>query len=290
MDRLFEQVHFGQLTLFWDYGIRIENDFKGYYHWHQCCEFMLVHQGKGVVVVNRQTFEIKRGMFFFFQPYQLHQVYADVSTEHPYVRSIFYADPLLIEKQLRSFPSRHARFETMWRGSNRENAVDLGRGVERMEGIFEQYERAVRSGLGEDMEELTLLFLQMVNALPEPGTYAGRKAHRYSESVMQWIEEHYQEEVSLEQLAEQIHLSPHYVSRLFRQETGSSITDYLTARRIRHACRLLETTDLPVERVGNEAGFGNVSYFIQLFKKVVGVTPLKYRHSKMHTPPFSPRE
>ncbi|MBD0381493.1 AraC family transcriptional regulator [Paenibacillus sedimenti] len=289
MNRLFEPVYFDQNFLFWDYGIRIENNFKGYYHWHQCCEFLLVHQGQGTVVVNQHTFEIKRGMFFFFQPYQLHQVYADVSPEHPYVRSIFYADPLLIENQLRSFPSRHSRFEALWRSPNRANAYDLGHDVERMEWIFEQYEHAKRRGMREDIEELTLLFLQMINILPESDSNGSRKeielkakrALRYSETVMRWIEEHYHEEVSLEQLAEEIHLSPNYISRLFRQETGSNITDYLTARRIKQACRLLETTHLPVEQVGNEAGFGNVSYFIQLFKKVVGTTPLKYRHSKI---------
>jgi len=68
------------------------------------------------------------------------------------------------------------------------------------------------------------------------------------------------------------------VSRIFRQETGSSITDYLTARRIKQACRLLQTTSLPVDRVGIEVGLPNMSYFIQLFKKVTGVTPLKFRN------------
>jgi YesN/AraC family two-component response regulator len=95
---------------------------------------------------------------------------------------------------------------------------------------------------------------------------------------MRWIEEHYREEISLETLAEETHLSKFYVSRIFREETGSSITDYLTARRIKQACRLLQTTDLSVEQIGIRVGYPNASYFIQLFKKVVGVTPLKYRN------------
>jgi len=67
------------------------------------------------------------------------------------------------------------------------------------------------------------------------------------------------------------------VSRIFRQETGSSITDYVKARRIKQACRLLETTELPVERIGILSGFESPSYFIQLFKRMIGMTPLKYR-------------
>ncbi|MNI97083.1 Arabinose operon regulatory protein [compost metagenome] len=76
-----------------------------------------------------------------------------------------------------------------------------------------------------------------------------------------------------------MHLSKSYVSRIFHQETGSRLVDYLTARRIKQACRLLSTTDLPVERIGITVGFPNASYFNQLFKKSLGTTPLKYRKS-----------
>ena len=288
MNKLFEPVYLDQASLFWDYRIRIEHGYKGYYHWHQICEFVLVHEGQGTIVVNQQAYDIKRGMFFFFPPYQLHQVYADVSVSHPYLRSIFYTDPLLIEKQLSSFPRRQSRFADLWKGAVPSLGFDLKDKVQEMERIFEQYDQAYRCGRGEELEEITLLFLQIINLLPlsdtpDDGRHPMLKnggAGRYSESIMRWIEEHYHEEVSLELLAEELHLSPNYISRVFRQETGSGIKDYLTARRIKQACRLLETTNRPVEQIGYEVGFDNHSYFIQLFKRVVGTTPLKYRFSR----------
>ncbi|MFD2878690.1 helix-turn-helix domain-containing protein [Paenibacillus rhizoplanae] len=63
----------------------------------------------------------------------------------------------------------------------------------------------------------------------------------------------------------------------FHQETGGRLVDYLTARRLKQACRLLETTDLTVERIGRTVGFPNSSYFNQLFKRVLGLSPLQYR-------------
>ncbi|WP_284638436.1 AraC family transcriptional regulator [Paenibacillus silviterrae] len=290
MNRLFEPVALAPSSIFWDYDIRTEHNFRGYYHFHQCCEFVLVHEGKGTVVVNQHTFDIKRGRFFLFPPYQLHQIYAEVSPERPYVRSIFYADPLLAEKLLRSFPSRLARFEALWQSSNRAHVFDLNNRTGMMESIFEQYDEAKQRGKGDDLEELTMLLLQIIHTLPESVPTAGekpglqpqdRRALRYSETLMRWIEEHYHEEVSLERLAEETHLSPNYISRIFRQETGSSITDYLTARRMKQACRLLETTTLSVEQIARNIGVANSSYFIQLFKRVVGTTPLKYRSSKI---------
>lgn len=67
-------------------------------------------------------------------------------------------------------------------------------------------------------------------------------------------------------LAEEIHLSKSYVSRIFHQETGETLVDYLAARRIKQACRLLGTTDLRVEQIGIAVGFPNAFY-----KKPLGI-------------------
>ncbi|MDF2939002.1 MAG: hypothetical protein K0Q90_4375, partial [Paenibacillaceae bacterium] len=276
MNKLFEPVYFDHSTMFWDYRIRLTEHFKGYYHWHQCCECMLVHEGQGTVVLNRQTYRLRKGMLFFFQPYQLHQVYVELSSDQPYERSIFYVDPLAAEELLGAFPARRARFEALCRDSGQPHAYDLQQDAERMEWVFDTYQHAHSSGKGEDPEELTLFFLQFLQHLPE-AAFAGSgsanqskpmRSARYSERVMSWIEAHYQEKISMDHLAAALHLSNNYISRIFREETGSSVSDYLTARRIKQACRLLDTTDLPVSLVADAIGYDNPSYFIHLFKKV----------------------
>lgn len=293
MSKLFEPVNLEPNSVFWDYRIHIEDHFKGYYHWHQCWEFLLVHEGVGSIVVNQQTFEIRRGMFFCFQPYQLHQVYADVAPGRPYIRSIFYGDPRLIDKQLQPFPYRQSRYHTLCSRSNMANVYDLESGAEGMEYIFEQYERAVQQGRGGEDEELAVLFLQMINYLPDNGSprpdrdkkAAGNRSPRYANKVMSWVENNYHEKFDLDRLAKELHLSRNYVSRIFREETGTSITEYLTARRVKQACRLLEKTDLSVEHIGNQVGFDNASYFINLFKKELGTTPLRYRNQHSSVQP-----
>ncbi|UUZ84679.1 AraC family transcriptional regulator [Paenibacillus sp. P26] len=291
MHRLFEPVHLDRKSIFWDYRMRSESEFKGYYHWHQICEILFVHEGRGRVVVNRQTWDIRRGMLFFFQPFQLHQVYADVSPDTPYSRTIFYMDPLFMDQLLRPFANRHALFTALWQGSHHGQVYDLKERAEIVEWIYETYDEARQAGTGEEDEELTSLLLQLMNCLhatvrsaPVPPTDSPeRRTPRYSEAMMQWIEEHYHEEINLEKLAEQMHLSKSYVSKVFQQETGSCITDYVTARRIKQACRLLETTNLAVEQIGDAIGYPNASYFIQLFKKEVGTTPHKFRKHPSRT-------
>jgi AraC-like DNA-binding protein len=283
MNRLFEPVPFDHRDLIWHYRSRSEHEYKGYYHWHQCCELFFVHEGHGKIVLNRHSYDIKRGMFFFFQPYQLHHMYAEVSPEQPFERSIFYFDPNVIEKQLLAFPKKLALFTTLCQDRATNHAYDLSEHANMLEWIYARYDSHHTDRAG-GFEDIVLLILQVLGCLElvmsdtkqPPSSTAG--ASRYSEKIMRWIEAHHDEEVSLKRIAEETHLSAGYISRLFREETGSNITDYLTARRMQHACRLLETTDLSVELIGNQVGIPNASYFIQLFKREVGTTPYKYRN------------
>ncbi|MCQ6562103.1 AraC family transcriptional regulator [Paenibacillus mendelii] len=287
MNLLFDPIKFGGKQLLWNHRLRNEANFGGYYHWHPCCEMLFVHEGQGSVIVNQQTYAIRRGMLFFFQPFQLHKVYAQVSSESPYVRTILHFDPAVISVCQDVFPVRYNQFNVMCHGQMKEHAYDLIWSAAHMEWLFDLYNKAAGEGRGESQEEMAYLIMQLVSGIQAAGTASGEtnkriepRTVRYSETIMRWIEAHYTEVFSLEKLAEAAHLSKFYVSRIFRQETGSSITDYLIARRIKQACRLLQTTTLPIERIGIEVGLPNVSYFIQLFKKVVGTTPLKYRQQQ----------
>lgn len=285
MNFLFDPVKFESNTFIWTHGVKTNTAFPGFYHWHQCMEMLFVHEGEGTVIVNQHTYEMRRGMLFLFQPFQLHKVFANVSQEKPYKRSIAFFDPSVLADSLSPFPLRHGLFMKLWQGRAIGPAFDLESEVERIESIYASYDYMVKQGKGQEQEEVAMLLLQLMGCIHAglEGKQAGEvmaselRPLRYSEQIMQWIEAHYAEEVSLDQLAERLHLSKFYVSRVFHEETGSHITDYLTARRIKQACRLLQSTVQSIEHVGIEVGYPNVSYFIHMFKKVVGTTPLKYR-------------
>ncbi|OKP96423.1 AraC family transcriptional regulator [Paenibacillus sp. P46E] len=283
MKQLFEPVIFADhKSLIWDYQIYTDDYYKGYYHWHQCCEVMYVHSGQGNVVVNQQMYDIRSGMLFFFQPYQLHRIFSEVSPECPFKRTIFYVDPHTAENLLQGFAKRKAIFSALWQGQNTSCGFDLSGSTEAVEWIYKNYNQCRNSAMEEDPEDITMMLLQLLSCLGTENSLIHpeeRRNLRYSEQIMNWIEEHYQEEVNLAQLAAETHLSKSYVSRVFHQETGGRLVDYLTARRIKQACRLLATTDMPVEQIGIKVGFPNASYFNQLFKRVLGTTPLKYRKS-----------
>lgn len=102
------------------------------------------------------------------------------------------------------------------------------------------------------------------------------------ETVKRWITANYNQHSELNALAHMVYLTPSYLSKLFKQETGLTLTDYIIEIRIRRAKQLLkQSPDLKVHEIGAEVGYADPAYFNKLFKRVVGVTPSEYKRISM---------
>lgn len=95
--------------------------------------------------------------------------------------------------------------------------------------------------------------------------------------VRQYVEQHITEEFTREDIAAHIHLNPTYLSRMFKKETGVSLSDYVIQQRMQKAKKLLEETNLKVVHVAEAVGYYHLPHFTTMFKKVVGITPQHYR-------------
>ncbi|CAI6077252.1 response regulator transcription factor [Cohnella sp. JJ-181] len=97
--------------------------------------------------------------------------------------------------------------------------------------------------------------------------------------VRAYIEEHLDEDLSLVRLAGYIHFNPSYLSRLFKQESGINLSEYIEAARIERAKRLLRNDELKVLEIGIRVGYEASQSFTRFFKKATGVTPQEYREA-----------
>lgn len=75
-------------------------------------------------------------------------------------------------------------------------------------------------------------------------------------------------------------ISPSYLSSLFKQDTGTTIVDYINSQRVDRAAVLLATTDRSIAAVAAAVGILDVNYFTKIFKKQLGTTPTQYRREK----------
>lgn len=105
-----------------------------------------------------------------------------------------------------------------------------------------------------------------------------RQENRVIETVKAYIVQHYTEELELNRLAEEVYLTPSYLSKLFKTETGETITDFLISVRIDRAKEMFrDRSSLKTYEIGEKVGYGDPAYFNKVFKKVVGCTPKEYR-------------
>ena len=95
--------------------------------------------------------------------------------------------------------------------------------------------------------------------------------------VRQYIDNHFKENLSLDQLAELAHVNKYYLAHSFRREYNTSPISYLISRRIRESRFLLAETDHTLSQIAQILGFSSLSYFSQSFRRIEGMSPMEYR-------------
>lgn len=99
-------------------------------------------------------------------------------------------------------------------------------------------------------------------------------------TICDYIDEHYQENITRDSIAKIVYLSPDYIARIFKKEKGLSLVNYIIKKRVDIAKDLLIQTTLPVHIISDKVGYGNYSYFTKLFKKETNYTPYEYRRKE----------
>lgn len=104
--------------------------------------------------------------------------------------------------------------------------------------------------------------------------------HPSVQKMIDFIETHYREDISVQDLASYCSMNANYASQLFKQRMGFSFVQYLKTLRIAHARWLLSKTDETIFTIASEVGYSNYFYFAKVFKKETGLTPTEYRVEK----------
>lgn len=105
--------------------------------------------------------------------------------------------------------------------------------------------------------------------------HSGNETIRF-QKVFSYLIENYRDEITLQKISEVAHLSPTSFCRYFKAVTGKTFLEIVNSYRIQHACQLLRKNELSVSQIAFESGFNDVPYFNKLFKKMKGVSPMKF--------------
>jgi len=130
----------------------------------------------------------------------------------------------------------------------------------------------------ENYEELKGWFLRKIaESARNVSTKADEKANRVIAKARAFIDRNFNRDLTLEEVSREVHVSPYYFSKLFKEQTGDNFINYLTQRRVDTAKQLLADGRLNVKTICNEIGYNDPNYFSRLFKRFEGVTPTEYR-------------
>jgi len=129
-----------------------------------------------------------------------------------------------------------------------------------------------------DLDALCFKLQEIVEVFTESMfNYVPTKNNEMTKKALNFISKNYAINITLEDVASQVHLNPAYFSTVFKQSTGSSFKEYLNMVRIEESKRLLANTDYSVIDIAIATGFEDQSYFSKVFKKYTGLTPKQYR-------------
>ncbi|MCE5189804.1 MAG: helix-turn-helix domain-containing protein [Eubacteriales bacterium] len=130
----------------------------------------------------------------------------------------------------------------------------------------------------ENYDELRTWFLRKIaESARNVSSKADEKANRIVTKARTFIDRNFQRDLTLEEVSREVHVSPYYFSKLFKEQTGENFINYLTLRRIETAKQLLLDGKLNVKNICTEIGYNDPNYFSRLFKRFEGVTPTEYR-------------
>lgn len=151
-------------------------------------------------------------------------------------------------------------------------------GVHMADGSFDIHD--LQSKLGEyetfaDMEQgITAIVEELYLRLDDK---AGNKEKLLLAKIKQYIEEHYNEEITLESVAAIAFMNPYYFSSFFKKHTNQNFKQYVTEVRMNQAIRLLSSTDYMVYEIAERVGYNNARHFSDMFKKIYGKLPNEYK-------------
>ncbi|MBR3742360.1 MAG: AraC family transcriptional regulator [Clostridia bacterium] len=247
-------------------------------HDHPFYEMVYVVSGQVDFFIAGHVYPIGSGTLLTFPPGVRHGVL--VRTDAPYERYTMHFDPRVLSMERRrlllsAMPADLLGVATEEQGENAIWRSMESSGVIQLLEAMETLRTVEQAKLG----ELMPIYLEALLAALIPRAKwdwaesgADRRPLGQQEQIVSWVDQHYTETVSLDSLAERFFLSKGYLSTLFRQATGSSVKDYVRARRMAHV-QLLLSSGVPAAQAATRVGFGDYTTFYRAYVRTFGHAP-----------------
>lgn len=229
-------------------------------------QYILIYctEGKGIIEVEDQIYRLEKSDAFCIPRNVRHKYYADEKEPWSILWVHFKGDNTnyfpLEERKIVHINSRHS--------DNRMMVL--------LNLLFRVLERNYTIG--------NFIYISQVLSLILSEIYFREKVDessvqdRHVTMVIRYMYQHLRENLTLEEISEEVQLSKSYLNAVFKAQTGKSPVEFFIHLKMQEACKLLKSTDYYIYEVSSELGYTDQYYFSRIFKKVVGVSPKDYKN------------
>lgn len=265
------------------HNIRNKDTVKYHEHYHDFVEMIYILRGKCIHTVDGKAYPMRRGDLLTVNYNQRHSISGASDVE--YINILMkpeYISRSLVKRE-NAFALLHlSEFEDFRKilDENKSLVSFSGDERERLEQDIFMLESEINSKAPgyklavHSRFNLLLITVFRKMSLPIDAGFGGM-----SEELLAYIRQHCGEKITLEETAALCSYNPSYFSRIFRQYTGMTFTQYLKNERIELACRLIKETNRKINDIFPLAGYSDKTKFFAHFKAIKGMSPLEYRKS-----------
>ena len=247
-------------------GCKYGSDWHSVPHTHNYTELFYITGGKGQFLIHDRTYPVDTNDLVMINP------------NVPHTETGVNAQPLeyivlgISGIELASTGSFNGQFFILNHFENKELTTCIHNILREMEQKNPGYEEVCQAYV-----EILIIRLMRNIAISAGGESQGTSDNPQCAAVKRYMDLHFKESLTLEQLATQAHMNKFYLAHVFKREYGVSPIHYLISLRIKESKYLLSETDLTMSQIAQILGFSSPSYFSQVFRKTQGTSPMDYR-------------
>lgn len=256
-----------------------------YLHWHEELEILFFTEGSSTFLIEGVELSLTAGDMLMIKPGILHGSHDKLRRPAAYravlVRYEFLAgmgQDRISRKYLEPLfsPGRGTYVHIPLDSSLHRQAAEA---VESVFTLFEEQGKGYELLVKSQLLQLCFFFYRMMdtgsdNSGGEPNS---ARINGKIREIYNFVQENYQEKISVRQMAEKVHFSEGYFCRFFKDNFHMSFMEYVNGVRLQKAEYLVTETDKTMEEIAGETGFSSSNYFAISFRRAYGISPLKYR-------------
>lgn len=254
-------------------------------HWHEEYELLVITAGCGLATVGGQSFPVSAGDILVMASGVVHALFADGDEQPTFYAAVFglelldSCEPDVIQRRyINPLRSGALVFRVVYHPGDPAYTP--------LRGALESLRTACHDGtVGNELliksELLRCWHYLCAAAVQTPGEK--RRSHEKNETakaMLDYIRARYAQELSLDAMAKDFHLSKSQLCRFFKAQVSMTVVEYLNYIRIGAACELLQSSDAEISAVALSCGYNTISYFNHLFQQAMHCTPTQYRESR----------